>query len=142
MQWQRSVKKERRGYTTGSSNALALSSSPPDFFMFLSQALNSIHSFSPEQFTSLSDILSPELISECLEKSGTVTVRKRRLPLELMVWSVIGMALFQHIPMNQIINQLDIMLPGDRPFVAPSAVVQARQRLGVDAVREVFDTME
>jgi IS4 transposase len=31
------------------------------------------------------------------------------------------------------------MLPGDRPFVAPSAVVQARQRLGVDAVREVFE---
>ena len=107
--------------------------------MFLSQALNSIYSFSPEQFTSLSDILSPELISKCLEKSGTVTIRKRRLPLELMVWSVIGMALFRHIPMNQIINQLDIILPGDRPFVPPSAVVQARQRLGVDAVREVFE---
>jgi len=27
VQWQRSVKKESRGYTTGSSNALALSSS-------------------------------------------------------------------------------------------------------------------
>lgn len=99
--------------------------------MFLSQALNSIHAFSPEQFTSLSDILSPELIRKCLEKSGTVTIRKRRLPLELMVWSVIGMALFRHIPMNQIINQLDIMLPRYRPFVVPSAVVQARQRLGV-----------
>ena len=29
--------------------------------------------------------------------------------------------------------------PGDRPFVAPSAVVQARQRLGEEAVREVFE---
>jgi IS4 transposase len=107
--------------------------------MFLSQALDSIHSFSPEQFSSLSGILSPELLSECLAKSGTVTIRKRRLPLELMVWSIVGMALFRNIPMNQIVNQLDILLPGDRPFVAPSAVVQARQRLGEAAVKEVFE---
>ena len=33
---------------------------------------------------------------------------------------------------------LDIMLPGNRPFVAPSAVIQTRQRLGIEAVRRVF----
>lgn len=49
------------------------------------------------------------------------------------------MALFRHIPMSQIVNQLDILLPGKRPFVAPSAVVQARQRLGAQAVKEVFE---
>ena len=35
-------------------------------------------------------------------------------------------------------NRLDIMLPGNRPFVAPSAVIQTRQRLGIEAVRRVF----
>ncbi len=45
------------------------------------------------------------------------------------------MALFRHIPMGQVVNQLDIVLPGKRP----SAVVQARQRLGNDAVRRVFE---
>lgn len=35
--------------------------------------------------------------------------------------------------------QLDILLPGKRPDIAPSAVVQARQRLGEDVVREVFE---
>ena len=30
------------------------------------------------------------------------------------------------------------MLPGKKTLVAPSAVVQARQRLGVDAVKEVY----
>lgn len=30
------------------------------------------------------------------------------------------------------------MLPGDRPFVAPSAVIQASQRLGSEAVRRVL----
>ena len=107
--------------------------------MFLSQALDRIHSFSPEPFDSLAEVLSPELLSECLQKSGAVTVRKRRLPLEMMVWSVVGMALYRHLPMSQIVNQLDILLPGKRPFVAPSAVVQARQRLGEAAVREVFE---
>lgn len=107
--------------------------------MFLSQALDRVHSFSPEQFGSLSEVLSPELLSECLERSGTVTVRKRRLPLEMMLWSVVGMALYRHLPMSQLVNQLDILLPGKRPFVAPSAVVQARQRLGEAPVREVFE---
>lgn len=107
--------------------------------MFLSQALDRVQSFSPEQFSNLSEVLSPELLGECLEKGGAVTVRKRRLPLEQMVWSVVGMALYRHLPMSQIVNQLDILLPGNRPFVAPSAVVQARQRLGEAPVREVFE---
>lgn len=106
--------------------------------MFLSQALDTIQSFSAEHFESLSEYLSPELIKDCLEKSGTTTIRKRRLPLEMMVWSVIGMALFRHIPLNQIVNQLDIVLPGNRPFVAPSAVIQARQRLGEKPIQELF----
>lgn len=107
--------------------------------MFLSQALESLQTYCPQQFESLSDYLCPELLTDCLAQSGTVTIRKRRLPLELMVWSVIGMSLFRHLPMSQIVNQLDILLPGDRPFVAPSAVVQARQRLGEDSVRHVFE---
>ncbi len=107
--------------------------------MFLSQAVDRIHDFSAEQFSTLSEVLNPELLTECLQKSGTVTLRKRRLPLEMMVWSVVGMALYRHLPMSQIVNQLDILLPGNRPFVAPSAVVQARQRLGEAPVREVFE---
>lgn len=107
--------------------------------MHFSQAVDAISSVTPEQFSALSEVLSPELIEQCLHESGTVTLRKRRLPLEMMIWSVVGMALFRHLPMNQIVNQLDIMLPGERPFVAPSAIVQARQRLGDEAVQKVFE---
>lgn len=107
--------------------------------MFLSQALDRIYSFTPESFSSLADVLSPELLAQCLENSGTVTLRRRRLPMEMVIWSVVGMALFRHMPMSQIVNQLDILLPGNRPFVAPSAVVQARQRLGAEAVKQVFE---
>ncbi len=48
------------------------------------------------------------------------------------------MALERKESLHQIVNRLDIMLSSNRPFVASSAVIQARQRLGSDAVRRVF----
>ncbi len=39
--------------------------------------------------------------------------------LEMMVWCIVGMALERKEPLHQIVNRLDIMLPGNRPFVAP-----------------------
>ncbi|QGY28912.1 IS4 family transposase [Pantoea cypripedii] len=107
--------------------------------MLLSQALETVLNFTPKEFTALSDLLSPELIDECLADTGIVTLRKRRLPMEMMVWVVTGMSLFRSMSMNQIASHLDIVLPGKRPFVAPSAVVQARQKFGEDAVRLVFE---
>lgn len=107
--------------------------------MLLSQALNTVHNFTPEAFSTLSELLSPEIIDECLADTGIVTVRKRRLPMEMMVWAVTGMTLFRSLSMNQIVSHLDILLPGKRPFVVPSAVVQARQRLGADVIRLVFE---
>lgn len=107
--------------------------------MHFSDAIDAIAKAAPEDFSSLSEVLSPELIDTCLEEAGVATLRKRRLPLDMVVWAVVGMALFRHIPMGQIVNHLDIMLPGKRPFVAPSAVVQARQRLGVEPVKRVFE---
>lgn len=104
--------------------------------MHIGQALDLVSRYDSlrNPLTSLGDYLDPELISE----SGTVTLRKRRLPLEMMVWCIVGMALEREKPLHHIVNHLDIMLPGSRPFVAPSAVIQARQRLGSEAVRRVF----
>ena len=107
--------------------------------MFLRQALNQVHNFSPEQLSGLSDLLSPELIEQCLQESGVATIRKRRLPMEMMVWSVLGMSLYRHLSMDKVVSQLDILLPGKKPFVAPSAVIQARQRLGSDVMEAVFN---
>ncbi|WP_035338766.1 transposase domain-containing protein, partial [Dickeya sp. DW 0440] len=107
--------------------------------MLLSQALDTLHPFTPQEFAVPSDRLSPELIDECLADTGVVTLRKRRLSMEMMVWAVMGMSLFRSHSMNQLVSHLDILLPGKRPFVAPSAVVQARQRPGEDVVRLMFE---
>lgn len=56
-----------------------------------------------------------------------------------MVWAVVGMSIFRILTMTQFISRLDIILPGKRPYVTPSAVVQVRQRLGEDVVRKVFE---
>jgi hypothetical protein len=51
------------------------------------------------------------------------------------------MSLFRQQSVWDIANQLDIVLPDKQRFVAPSAVVQARQRLGEEGVKQVFKTM-
>lgn len=109
------------------------------FFMLLSQALDAVHQFTPQEFSALSDLLSPDLIDQCLADTGVVTLRKRCLSMEMMVWAITGMALFRAHSMNQIVYHLDILLPGKRPFVTPSAVVQARQRFGEDIMRRMFE---
>lgn len=58
-----------------------------------------------------------------MENTGTVTLHGRRLPMEIMIWCLVGMAPYRQIPMGQIVNQSDL-LTGKRPFVPPS-VVQA-----------------
>ncbi|MGQ7790330.1 transposase domain-containing protein [Shigella flexneri] len=55
-------------------------------------------------------------MSRCLAESGTVTLRKRRLPLEMMVWCIVGMALERKEPLHQIVNRLTSC----RRAIAPS----------------------
>lgn len=100
------------------------------------KSCNSVHSF--EKYA---ELLSPELIQEAFQKAGVATIRKRRLPLEAVLWSIIGMSLYRQRSVWDIATQMDVMLPDKKPLVAPSALVQARQRLGEDAVREVFRVM-
>jgi hypothetical protein len=36
-------------------------------------------------------------------------MRHRRMPMERLVWAIIGMAIFRHVPMTQQVNQLDML---------------------------------
>ncbi len=79
--------------------------------MHIGQALDLVSRYDSlrNPLTSLGDYLDPDLIARCLEEAGTVTLRKRRLPLEMMVWCVVGMALEREKPLHHIVNHLDIM---------------------------------
>lgn len=106
--------------------------------MRIEQALDFLHASKAAQFDSLADLMPPELITALLHEEGIATLRRRRMPMERLVWAIIGMAMFRHIPMTQLVNQLDILLPGERPFVAPSAFLQARQKLGDKSIERLF----
>ncbi len=86
----------------------------------------------------LQQLLPEEFISQCLQEAGVATVRRRRLPLESLVMVVLGMALYRGKDVWSIADKMQITLPGRRALVAPSAVVQGRQRLGSEAMHQVF----
>ncbi|SQK72289.1 Insertion element 4 transposase N-terminal [Tatumella ptyseos] len=52
--------------------------------MELSQALGMINLTAPDEVQSLADLLPPELIQQAFSLTDTVTLRKRKLPLESM----------------------------------------------------------
>ena len=86
--------------------------------------------------------LDPEWINEALQATGTATIRRRRLPAEQVVWLVIGMCLFRDLSMRELVATLDLALPGSRGIrVAPSSIVQARNRLGDEPLRWLFERM-
>ncbi len=84
--------------------------------------------------------LDPTWIDEALAATGTATIRRRRLPAEQVVWLVIGMCLFRDMSMRDLVATLDLALPGSRGIrVAPSSIVQARERLGDEPLRWLFE---
>ncbi|MFU1546809.1 transposase domain-containing protein, partial [Aeromonas veronii] len=106
--------------------------------MRIDQALDFLHASNAAQFESLSNLIAPELITTQLDEEGVATLRRRRMPMERLVWAIIGMAIFRYVPMTQLVNQLDILFPGDRLFVAPSAFLQARQKLEGKSIERLF----
>lgn len=106
----------------------------------LEQALEWVGEYSkPERFADIRRHLDPAWIEQALEATGTATLRKRRLPAEQVVWLVIGMALYRDRPICELVDRLDLVLPGSPSMMAASAVVEARARLGADPMEWLFE---
>ncbi len=85
-----------------------------------------------------------EWIEQALRTTGTATVRRRKLPAEYVVWIVIGMALLRDRSIREVVRHLDLVLPdnrapGNRGTVTGGAVVQARDRLGAEPLKALFE---
>jgi hypothetical protein len=84
--------------------------------------------------------LSSEVIRATLNSAGHRTKRRRRLPTEVVVWLVIGMALFRDRCIEAVAEHLRIgRRSPDEPGPAKSALMQARARVGPDPLAAVFD---
>lgn len=93
----------------------------------------------PESLSTFQKDLPLEWIEEALHKTNKASIRKRKLPAELVVWLVIGMGLFRDRSITDVVSKLDQHLSdslGDS--VAPSAIPQARQRLTDEPLAQLF----
>jgi hypothetical protein len=91
-------------------------------------------------FQRFQESIDPEWIDAALDATGTATLRRRRLPAEQVVWLVLGMALYRHRPIDDLVGRLDLALsPSGTSSVAKSAVAQARARLGSEPLKWLFE---
>lgn len=104
----------------------------------LSHCLSLLSQVVPDDAATLVKDLPLEIILQALSATGSASIRRRKLPAEQVVWLVIGMALFRHLPIVQIVDQLGLALP-EGPPIAPSAIHKARQRLGVLPLLWLFE---
>jgi len=89
------------------------------------------------------DRLDPTWIEEALQSTGAVSVRRRKLPADVVVWLVIGACLFAGQAFDQVIRHLGLTPRTSRHNLqAPpssGAVAEARKRLGDRAMKSVFE---
>jgi Insertion element 4 transposase N-terminal/Transposase DDE domain len=105
-----------------------------EFQVELSQTLSK----TPACLDGLSELIDPSWIHQALAATGKASIRRRRLPAEHVVWLVIGLALFRNQPIWHVVRQLDLVLDTPKPVCAPSAAIQARQRLGDEPLANLF----
>lgn len=113
----------------------------PFFIMALQLDLDYAAELAPHEFERFASLIEPEWIDEALRQTGTVSLRRRRLPAERMVWLVIGLALFRNEPIWHIVQQLDL---ADGPALCapvPSASVAGRERLGEAPMAWLFERL-
>lgn len=111
--------------------------------MSLSQALLDTNDCSTDlipSFEVFANHLPMDWIQTALSLSAHATIRRRRLPSDMVLWLVIGMALFRNEPVDEVARRLNICASGlaSDELLARSALSQARQRLGDEPIKCLF----
>lgn len=101
----------------------------------------------PTAFERFGSQLDAEWIATGLKETNTASVRRRKIPAPLIVWLVIGMALFRDRSISEVLAHLELVLPSQKAkrsttgkkTVAPSAVTQGRYRVGAAPLKKIFN---
>ena len=81
-----------------------------------------------------------EWVEQAIANTGTASIRKRRLPAEQVVWLVVALALYRHKSVGEVLDDLELALPDAQVrHLSKSAAAQARQRLGAEPLRWLFE---
>lgn len=97
--------------------------------------------FDRDAFERFAASVEPGFVAAALSATGTATLRKRKLPAEQAVWLVLGMSLFRNLSIAEVARELSLVLPDGKgnAAVAPSALSQARARIGPAPVKWLFE---
>lgn len=108
--------------------------------MRLAGALETTAFAVPSEFEGLRKHIDPVWVEEALAATGFASLRRRRLPADQVVWLVLGMALMRSESIGRIATMLNLVMPSGKATnaLAPSALVQARQRLGDEPLEYLF----
>ena len=84
-------------------------------------------------------LIPPDRLAHILESSGRQSARVRRLPADAVARLVVALGLFADLSIPHVWRRLHPA--ADAPPPAESAFAQARSRLGVRPMRELFDAV-
>jgi Insertion element 4 transposase N-terminal/Transposase DDE domain len=91
-----------------------------------------------DRLAGLEQVIRPEDIQQALAATGRVNSRRCTLTHEIMLWVVLAMGLFTDLPIRQVFKQTRRLRRGeDSPH--RSSLCVARQRLGVEPVKHLFE---
>lgn len=94
----------------------------------------------PPDWRRLGEHLPYEWVEAALAANDKASIRQRRLPAQQVVWLVIALALYRHKSVKDIVDSLDLAMPGlSNRCITSSATTQARQRIGAEPIKWLFE---
>ena len=91
-----------------------------------------------DRLAGLCKVISPEVIEQALSDSGRTGQKVCTLSHRTMLWVVLAMGLLTHLPIRQVYKHARRMVGGQKT-PGRSSLCEARQRLGVEPIRSVFE---
>jgi hypothetical protein len=91
-----------------------------------------------DRLAGLSKVISPAIMEQALLDTGRGGQRACRLSHRVMLWVVLAMGVLTDLPIRQVFKHARRMRAGDKT-PSRSNLSEARQRLGPEPVRRVFD---
>jgi Insertion element 4 transposase N-terminal/Transposase DDE domain len=85
----------------------------------------------------LYQLIPPERLAFILQRTARQSLRRRRLPAASVAWLVVAMGLFADLAIPQVWRRLHPSV--EEPEPVESAFTQARQRLGIAPLRQLFE---
>ncbi|MCG9599428.1 transposase domain-containing protein, partial [Vibrio sp. Isolate31] len=93
----------------------------------------------PESLSLFQKDLPLDWINQALSETNKASMRRRKLPAELVVWLVVGIGLYRDRPITDVLDKLDLKLSNSLgETIAPSAIPQARKRLTAKPLKSLF----